>query len=146
MKTLTKTIIAASFCLVATVPAYAGHGHFNDRLIDRMERQHERIEDGIQSRELTRKETKILKRQQRRIRRLVREFREDGWLSKKERRILRNKFDRASFKIREFKHNDLNRYVDLHQRYGSCCDPVWDDMDRGMVRGKDKKHRTSHAW
>ncbi len=144
MKTLTKTFIAASFCLIATVPAYAGHGQANDRLFDRMERQQERIEDGIQSRELTRKEAKTLKQQQRHIRQLVRVYREDGRLSKKERRILKNKLDRASYTIRELKHNDLNRYVQLHRRYGECCDQVSEGMDKS--RGKDNKHRIHHAW
>ncbi len=148
MKTLTKTLLAASFCLIATVPAYAGHGHSNghshDRLIDRLERQHVRIEDGVESRELTRKEAKILKKQQRHIRQLAREFREDGWLSKKERRILRHKLDRSSRQIREFKHSDLNRYVALHKRYGSCCHHSIDDS--GRKSGKDKQRHTQQAW
>lgn len=148
MKTLTKTLLAASFCLIATVPAYAGHGHSyghsNDRLVDRMERQHERIEDGIESSELTRKEAKILKKQQRRIRRLAREYREDGWLSKKERRLLRHKLDRSSQQIREFKHNELNRYVVLHERYGSCCNHVIEDA--GKNSGKEKQRHTQRSW
>jgi len=144
MKTLTKTLLAGAFCLTASVPVYAGHGQHNAGLFDRMERQQERIEDGVQSRELTRKEAKILHKQQRRIRQLVRLYREDGRLSKKERRILENKLDRASYTIRELKHNDLNRYVRLHRRYGECCDQVSDAVDKG--RGKEKKHRTRKAW
>ncbi|MDJ0808104.1 MAG: hypothetical protein QNJ78_14880 [Gammaproteobacteria bacterium] len=141
MKTLNKALVAASFCLIATVPAFADHGHFNDRLFDRLERQHERIEDGIWSRELTRKEVKILKKQQRRIRQLFRVYRDDGRLSKRERRILRNKLDRASLKIMELKHNAVTRYTHLPRHHDFCCDHA-DDRDRG----KGRKYRNRHAW
>ncbi len=144
MKTLTKSLLVGSFFLSSTVPVFAGHGYHQDRLLDRMERQQERIEEGIQSRELTRKEVKILKKQQRQIRRLVRVYREDGWLSKKERRILRNRLDRASNKIWRLKHNDLNRYLERQERYGSCSDHAKDDRDRKFNR--DKKSRISRAW
>ena len=144
MKTLTITLLAASFGLIATVPAYAGHGHSYDRLYDRMERQQERIEHGIDSRELTRKEAKILKKQQRRIRRLAREFREDGWLSKRERRILRRKLDRASEQIRELKHNDLNRYVKWHDGYGEYCDHTRDYPE--VKTAKTRRHRNTQSW
>ncbi len=146
MKTLTKAVITASFCLIASVPVYAGHGQANDRLFDRLERQHERIEHGIESNELTRKEAKILKRQQRRMRQLVRVYREDGRLSKKERRILRNKLDRASYTIRDLKHNNVNRYVNLHRRHDSCCDHAIDEIDRSKSKGQDRKHRNRQAW
>ncbi len=152
MQTLTKALLAASFCLIASVPVYAGHGHRQDenhgyshaRLYDRMLRQYDRIEDGIESRELTRKEAKTLRRQQRQIRQLAREFRGDGWLSKKERRILKRKLDKSSQQIREFKHNDLNRYVALHERYGKCCNHAFENS--GLNSGKDKRRHTQRSW
>ena len=85
MKTLTKAFFATSLCLVTAVPVYAGHYERNDGFRDRMQRQQSRIEQGIDSGELTRQEAKELKKFQRRIPHLAREFREDGYLSKRER-------------------------------------------------------------
>ena len=155
MKTLTKSILAATFCLVATVPVYAGHGHNQGREFSsqRMDRQQQRIENGILSGELTRKEAKILKKQQRRIHRMAREFREDGRLSAREHRILENRLDRASHLIRELKHNDLTRYSGRHERYEACCDRLSEhavrEKDRqkteGRIKDKNKRDRGDRA-
>lgn len=125
MKMLTKAVLATSLCLIVAVPAQAGYGHNGGRIFDRMERQQARIEHGIENGELTRKEVKKLKKQQRRIRHLAREFRDDGRLSKKERRILHNKLDKASSRIREFKHNEDVRYREHLGHYGYS----WNDAD-----------------
>lgn len=116
MKIITKTLVAISICLIASAPTYAGHG--KSRLLDRFERQHERIQNGIASGQLTRGEAKKLKKQQRGIRRLTREFREDGRLNKNERRILTAKLDKASNRIWKFKHNNHYRHSTRH-RYSS---------------------------
>lgn len=115
MKTVVKTLAAISICLIATSPAYAGHS--KGRLIDRMERQQERIENGIESGKLTRREAKRLKKQQHRIRRLAHEFREDGRLSKDERRIITAKLDKASKRIWKFKHNNSYRHSTRYRNY-----------------------------
>ena len=137
MKTLTKAFIATSLCLITAVPAYAGHGHGqkNERLIDRIERQQQRIEHGIENHELTRREAKVLRKEQRQIRRLFREFREDKRLSKKERRILNKKLDRASNRIWEFKHNEYARNRGHSDRYGY----EWDG-------GRRSNHRYTYTW
>jgi uncharacterized protein HemX len=135
MTRLNKTLMAITLSLAATAPAFAGHAERGDRIGERLERQQNRIEHGIENRELTRKEARVLKQQQRKIRRLAREFRDDGRLSKKERRILRAKLDRASERIWEFKHSDRSRRDrgHHHDRF------VWNDSDWNY-------RRHSHDW
>ncbi|MCU7827666.1 MAG: hypothetical protein KZQ85_01230 [Candidatus Thiodiazotropha sp. (ex Myrtea sp. 'scaly one' KF741663)] len=122
MKILTQTLLVASLTMFAIVPAFASHGgdgySKSDRIIERLDRQQRRIAKGIKKDELTRKEVKLLKRDQRDIRQLVRLFRDDGRLSKRERRYLQHRLDRSSQQIKRLKNNDLNRYVRLHERYG----------------------------
>jgi septal ring factor EnvC (AmiA/AmiB activator) len=122
MKTLGKTLIALSLSLMAAAPAFASHGGDqgmkHERISERQERQRHRIDQGVKRHQLTRKEVKQLKRQQRDIRYLVRVFGKDGRLTKRERRILNRELDSSSWQIRQLRHNQLGRYVDLHERYG----------------------------
>jgi len=107
MKTITQSLLLGSVVLLASLPAAAGHGH--GRIGDRLERQHQRIEQGIESGELTRREARKLYKQQRRIGNLARELRDDGRLTRKERRILQHRLDRASARIFALKHNNHQR-------------------------------------
>jgi hypothetical protein len=134
MKTLNKTLLAAGLMLVATVPAYADHNDWKGGIGDRLERQHSRIEHGIDTGKLTRKEAKELRREQRKTRHLYREFREDGYLSKRERRKLRHRLDRVSDQIWDLKHNARSRERSDH-RYG------YDWHDDG---GWPRHHRHDH--
>jgi hypothetical protein len=85
------------------------------RYVDkRQDRQWRRIDDGVDSGELTRKEAGNLKRQQQRIARLEEQYLSDGHYSRKERRKLTEKLDRASERIYRKKHNDKVR---LRERY-----------------------------
>lgn len=122
MKTLNRTLIALSLSMFVAVPAFAAHGYDRplkrDNVFERLERQHHRIDQGVRHRQLTRKEAKILRRQQRDIRNLARLFYRDGHFSKKERRLLNRQLSESNQRIKRLKHNDLERYVDLHQRYG----------------------------
>ena len=131
MNNVEKTLLATAVCLFTALPVYADHGHGQSRLLDRLDRQHERIEQGVKSGALTHKEVRVLKRKQRKIRHLARHFREDGNLSKKERRILRRKLDRASDHIWELKHNDVYRYAhrDRHHEYAHH----WDDDSAASI-------------
>ena len=123
MKALSKILIAGSLSLCAVAPAFAHQGHDRpfkgDNLLERMERQQNRIDRGVMNYQLTRKEAKQLRRQQRKIRYLAWRFYGDGHLSKKERRRLQRELDKSSRKIKRLKHNDLERYVNLHHRYGN---------------------------
>ena len=124
MKRAAKTLLIASLCLFAVAPAFAGHGHGHGRVFDRLDRQHSRIENGIDSGQLTRREARILKKQHRRISRLAHEFYEDDHLSKRERRTLRRKLNYASECIHDFRHNDEYR------RYGHRPHRHWiEDYD-----------------
>lgn len=115
MNRFAKNLFVAALCLCAAAPAFAGHRH--ERLHDRLDRQHIRIERGIESGELTRREARKLMKQQRRIHRLAREFYADDHLGKRERRILTQKLDRASDRIHALKHNDEYRHAGYRGGY-----------------------------
>ncbi|GAH00848.1 unnamed protein product, partial [marine sediment metagenome] len=67
MKIIAKTLLASSLCMFMTVSAHAGRYQDDGRLMDRMERQHERIVKGFESGTLTRKEGKLLKNKSTRL-------------------------------------------------------------------------------
>lgn len=71
----------------------------------RLSRQWRRIQQGIYSGELTRKEARRLKKQQRRIVRHQRAYLDDGRLSRRERRDIVARLDAANEKIYRLKHN-----------------------------------------
>ncbi len=120
MKTLTTTLIAVTFGLLAASPVFASHGEGRgmkqESVHARLDRQDQRIKVGLRERQLTRKEAKTLKSHQRDIRYLLRLFSDDGRLSKREWRILERELNHSSQQIKRLRHNDLERYVDLHQR------------------------------
>ena len=122
MNNLSKTLIALSLGLMVAAPAFAAHGEGQGGQLqsvnERLERQHQRIERGMDKHQLTRKEARLLRQQHRDIRYLARVFSQDGHLSKRERRILNRELDASSWQIKRLKHNDLERYVGMHQRYG----------------------------
>ena len=88
-----------------------------DRFERRHDRQHARIEQGIRSGELSRKESKTLRHQQRHIAKLERQFRRDGHLNRYERHTLKREFDEASRHIFRLKHNDRRRQPARHFRH-----------------------------
>ena len=88
--TLTLVIFTGS---LATSPLFA------DRVNKRQKIQKKRIRSGIRSGELTKKETKKLVRQQKKINRFERKAKSDGKLNFKERHKLERMQDRASKKI-----------------------------------------------
>jgi septal ring factor EnvC (AmiA/AmiB activator) len=122
MKTIAKAVVIASLTLLVASPSFAYHGDRgygkSDRIVDRIERQQRRIERGIDNDDLTRKEARQLRRNLKDIRQLKRIFRDDGRLSKRERRYLHNRLDKSSRQIKRLKHNEIRRYVRLHDRYG----------------------------
>lgn len=121
MKTLATTAIALAISLLAAAPLHASQGDGyrikHDNIHERLEHQQYRIKSGVRNQQLTHKEAKTLKQHQRDIRYLLRLFSEDGRLSKKERRILNRELGQSSRQIKRLKHNDLDRYVKLHQRH-----------------------------
>lgn len=129
MKTLTKAIALGSIAVLTALPLHAGQRGHGGGIDNRLDRQHNRIEQGIDSGELTRREARKLLKQNRRLTRLTRELRDDG-LTRKERRHLQAKLDRASERIYVLKHNDK-------RRGGRYYDDRWDygfrHNDRGFV-------------
>ena len=121
MTTLKQTALALTLSLIAVVPAFAGqtesHSSKHAGLLAHAERQHQQIHQGIKHKELTRKETKVLKHEQRENKRLARLFYEDGRLSKHERQILNHRLDRNDKHIYRLKHNEMTRYVKYHEAY-----------------------------
>lgn len=95
--------------LLPVMPSLA-HVNLNlDRIERRIERQHIRINQGVLSGELTRQETKLLRRQHRQIKRLERRYLRNGRLNHRERHSLENKLDRANNLIYRLKHNNRRR-------------------------------------
>ncbi len=93
----------------ALADRYHDDRYDGNRFEQRLDRQHLRIKQGVRSGELTRKEAKRLRKQQRRITRLESRFMRDGHLTRHERRTLRRELDAASDRIYRFKHNDRYR-------------------------------------
>ena len=140
VKNLVLTLITTT-AMTAALPTFADRSHDRDgytrgdrhqeivrdkesrksdrrfeRHLDKRQTRHlRRIEHGIDSGELTRKEARKLTRQQWRIARVEKEFSSDGRYSRKERRILEAKLDKASDGIYRKKHNDRER----KQRYSA---------------------------
>lgn len=94
-------------CLVSMPVASHQYGHDGySRYDKRVERQQSRIRQGVKSGELTRKEAKKLRSQQKKIAKLERKFSKDGHLSRHERKKLERHQDKASKRIYRLKHND----------------------------------------
>ena len=117
-----------------------GDSRYQYYLDTRQARQHRRIEDGWRSGELTRKELKRLRKNQRQIAHLERKFSADGHYSRRERQTLREALDEASGRIYRKKHNDRYRTVRHQDRghdgwgemFGLWSDGVgfvWYDLD-----------------
>jgi len=104
--------LMAFLVAIQTLPAFAAHGHDGsgrDRLQNERERQHEYIRQGLKSGALTRREADILQREQRELRQLERELREDKRLKPWERRYLLGRSSELGEHIRALTHNELYR-------------------------------------
>jgi hypothetical protein len=141
MKIIAKTLLASSLCIFMAVPAHAGHNHDDGRLVDRMQRQHERIENGVESGALTRKETRKLTKQKHKTRSMARKFRKDDVLTLKERRILNKRLNKASNRIWVFKHNDSERHTDRYNFRDTYQDVSWNHR---YNRRKDHHDHNDH--
>ena len=91
------SVALASFISVSTVQA--------GEIVDRERRQQERIAQGVQSGELTAKETQRLEKQQGKIEADREKALADGKMTKQERAKLRAEQKRASYHIYRQKHD-----------------------------------------
>jgi hypothetical protein len=98
-KTLTVVGVALSSAVVFANPVAPV-------VKERQDNQTTRIQDGVVGGELTKKETAVLRAEQRAIRAEKRAFKADGKLSKAERAHLRREQNEASRHIYNKKHND----------------------------------------
>jgi hypothetical protein len=100
-----KRHLALALCLAAAGPAFA-QAHDGTARIDarRAEQQH-RIQQGVASGQLTRRETRKLERQQRRIARDEVRAKKDGVVTPRERAHLTREQDAASRSIARQKHD-----------------------------------------
>jgi hypothetical protein len=77
---------------------------------DRQKKQFRRISGGVKSGEITRRESKRLGREQRRIGQIKRNARADGRVNARERHRIHKLQNRASRHIYRTKHNEVRRY------------------------------------
>ena len=97
------TIVVATLVLFAA--GTAGAATSDPGVNARQARQHQRIEQGVTSGELTKKEAARLKAEQRGIRAEERAFKSDGKLTKNERKQLHRDLNRSSRDIHKQKHD-----------------------------------------
>jgi hypothetical protein len=89
----------------------ADAGTRDPRVNARQQNQHQRVKQGVQSGELTRRETGALAREQRDIRQLERAYKSDGTLTRSERVDLHQEQNQASRHIYNQKHDAQDRPV-----------------------------------
>ena len=101
---------------------YADGGHayqqsrmFGQQVNARQDRQMERIQAGMRSGELTRREFRELMHEQHKIRAMEQHFRADGFIDAREFRRLQHALDLASHNIKDEKHDRQTRYAYDHQ-------------------------------
>lgn len=98
-----SALVVAAFLLVSVDTADAS------RADKRQGRQGARIRQGVKSGELTKGETRKLRRQQGHIRRAEKRMQNDGQMTKREKARLERMQDRASKNIHRKKHNERER-------------------------------------
>lgn len=105
MKKIITALAAAGITFsLAIAPALAA-GTDSPAVDQRQVKQQKRIDQGVQSGQLTEKEAKKLDKQQDRIEKKEAKMKEDGKLTKKEREKLKKEQDKASKKIYKEKHD-----------------------------------------
>jgi uncharacterized membrane protein YebE (DUF533 family) len=102
MKTM-KFATVAVFAALA-LPAFA-QTTSTQRIDQRQENQQRRIDQGVKSGQLTRKEAERLQREQARIQKMEDKARADGKVTAKERRKIEHAQDRASKNIGRERHD-----------------------------------------
>jgi hypothetical protein len=119
MKTLKPIAFTLSLSLLAATPVFASpSGSYPERgSVPHTRAMHPR-QSGEQERYPSRPAERAMLREQREIRELARNFFEDGRLTKREHQILEYRLAKAGGQHRIFKHDELTRYLKLHDEYG----------------------------
>ena len=110
MKTLSATLLTLAGVLAVASASQADTRHTRDPGVNaRQHNQRERIQQGVKSGELTRRETGRLVEEQRDVRQLERAYKSDGTLTGAERRDLNHEQNQASRDIYRQKHDEQER-------------------------------------
>jgi len=116
MKSLTMTLAAVSVCLMVASPAFASH--HDEKPVQRSHAVQHTAPAKHRSDHQSRQDAKRFERERRELRQLTRRFYRDGYLSEKERRILNRRLHALNLPVKQPSHKRLDKYVDLHNRYG----------------------------
>ena len=110
MKTLSATLLTLAGVLAVASASQADTRYTRDPGVNaRQHNQRERIQQGVKSGELTRRETGRLVEEQRDVRQLERAYKSDGTLTGAERRDLNHEQNQASRDIYRQKHDEQDR-------------------------------------
>jgi hypothetical protein len=110
MKKLSAVVLTLAGVFAAVGASQADANRTRDPGVNqRQHNQRERIQQGVKSGELTRRETGRLAAEQRDIRQLERGYKSDGTLTDAERRDLHHEQNQASRDIYRQKHDDQDR-------------------------------------
>ena len=110
MKSTVSTLALGLLLSAALTPAvFARDGTRDPGVNARQHHQHDRIQQGVRSGELSREEAQTLRGEQRDIRREERRDKADGVLTGRERRELHRELNEASQNIHEEKHDAEKR-------------------------------------
>jgi len=110
MKTLSAALLTVAGVLAVASASQAETRHTRDPHVNaRQQNQRERIQQGVKSGELTRRETGRLVEEQRDVRQLERAYKSDGTLTGAERRDLQHEQNQASHDIYRQKHDEQDR-------------------------------------
>ena len=110
MKTLSATLLTLAGALAVVSASQADTRHTRDPGVNaRQHNQRERIQQGVRSGELTRRETGKLLEEQRDVRQFERAYKSDGTLTDAERRDLHHEQNQASRDIYRQKHDEQDR-------------------------------------
>ncbi len=122
MKTLTKTLLAVSVCLMAASPAFASHNEEREakrgQVVQHAQVSKHRSQDRMKAQRLNRQEANRYEQERKELSQLTRRFYRDGHLSEKERRILNRKLHALHLPVKQPSHKQMDKYVKLHHRYG----------------------------
>jgi hypothetical protein len=110
MKRVILSLIAAASLAGAAVPAFAQGPRPSDwrPLAERQDNIEHRIDDGVRSGQLNRREARSLRDQFHDLQRLEARYRHDG-MTPRERADLERRYDALSDRVRFDKHNDQFR-------------------------------------
>jgi hypothetical protein len=97
--------LAPLFLALGTLPAMAAAGTRDPGVNQRQHHQQHRIQQGVQSGELTRAETRWVRAEQRHIRHEERAYKADGHLTRAERKDLHQDLNAASRNVYNEKHD-----------------------------------------